>query len=142
MEERKVPPPQRGNIDGIRPRKPAVASQASDSSQVPVGQNASSQNPPQVRQTVKTTVGKKPKKSKNMTVIILAVLIFIGLSGFAIYTVLNRGEDGLQKNSSTGQASSSADSKQLIDQTVNEIDQLNDQSDESGTGLSDEQLGL
>lgn len=142
MEERKVPPPQRGNIDGIRPRKPAVASQPADSSQVPSGQDISNQNPPQTRQTLNPTVGKKQKKSKNMTVIILAVLIFIGLSGFAIYTVLNMDEDGSQKNSGAAQNSSSADSKQLIDQTVDEIDQLDDRSDESGAGLSDEQLGL
>lgn len=142
MEERKVPPTQRGNIDGITPRKPAVASQTVESPQVPSEQNISNQNPASAQQTVKTTVGKKPKKSKNLLVIILAAIVLIGLSTFAVYTELSgKSADQAAKEANSGRDNATGNNE-LIDQTINEIDQLNDQSDESGTGLSDEQLGL
>lgn len=140
-----MPPAQRGNIDGVSPRKPNAKNQLAGSSQPGNDQQALDQKPPEKQET-KKPVATKPKKSKNLFVIILAVVILIGLSAFAVYTGLRQDSDA-SDNQTAGQTDSSqnnstTDNGELIDQTINEIDQLNDQSDTSGEGLSDEKLGL
>lgn len=136
MEERKTPPVQRGNIDGISMRKPVAENPQIIKSQAADKQDLKQQASRQTSQT-KASTGKEVKPGKNWLVITLAVIIFLGLSAFAVYM-------GLQKKSDSGNplVNSSTDNKQLIDQTLNDIDQLNDQTDNSGEGLSDEQLGL
>jgi uncharacterized protein HemX len=142
MEERKVPPPQRGNIDGIRPRQLDDSTPPASKPQAQNAQPTVDQKTPQNRQVGETSIP-KPKKTRHLAVIIPAVIIFIGLAALAVYT-------GLSQNSSGGQSSqeaasgdtSASDSKQLIDQTINEIDQISDQPDTSGDGLSIDQLGL
>jgi uncharacterized protein HemX len=136
MEERKTPPVQRGNIDGIRPRRPNAENQMADNSQ-----KAPDQQPKQNQQADKPA-DKKPKSGKNLAVIIPAVIIFIGLSALAIYAGIQKNADGQQAKEAGSAQTSKNDTNDLIDQTINEIDQLNDQPDSSGEGLSDEKLGL
>lgn len=142
MEDKQIrqrPLNQRGNIDGIRARRPDASNQPTQNSNEP----SSGQKPNQ--QVKKAAVGKS-RKSRNLPAIFIAIIILVGLSGLAIY-------NQRQKNSgenTTGQASESAvvqndttqDEGALIDATINEIDQLNDQPDSSGEGLSNDKLGL
>jgi uncharacterized protein HemX len=136
MEERKVPPPQRGNIDGIRPRKPNIDSQPAASA------SASTPTPTEPKQAERIA-DRQPKKGKNLLAIISAIIIFIGLSSLAVYMGLQQDSGSTNPDKiNTVQDGSGADTSQLIDQTVNDIDQLDDQPDGSGEGLSDEKLGL
>ncbi|MEX2014625.1 MAG: hypothetical protein WD885_01700 [Candidatus Saccharimonadales bacterium] len=144
MEERKPPPVQRGNIDGIRPRRPSVdvENQITGNAQAGDGsQEVSDQKPKQSRQAEKQA-DKKPKAGKNLSVIIPAVIIFIGLSALAIYVGIQKNLDGRQAEKTGSAQTNSADTSGSIDQVINEIDQLSDQPDNSGEGLSDEKLGL
>lgn len=145
MEERKIPPVQRGSIDGISPRKPNLSVQDIENPQLTSeqGQNLSNQkSPQQAQQTVNKTVSKKPKKNKNLGVIILAAIVLIGLSTFAIYTQLSGKSVDEAENAARSGRGNAASSNELIDQTLSEIDRLSGQPDTSGEGLSDEQLGL
>ncbi|HEX5798030.1 MAG TPA: hypothetical protein VFX79_01625 [Candidatus Saccharimonadales bacterium] len=142
MEERKAPPPQRGNIDGIRPRRLSGENQPPDNVQVEGNsQKALGQQPDQNQQADKPAE-KKPKSGKNLAVIIPAVIIFIGLSALAIYAGIQKNRDGQQGQETGSTQASKNEASNLIDKTINEIDQLNDQPDSSGEGLSDEKLGL
>lgn len=143
MEERKVPPAPRGNIDGIRPRRLDDSTPIAAKPPAQGAQPTADQKPQQSRQ-VKETAIPKPKKTRHLAVIIPAIIIFIGLASLAVYTGLsqNPAEGEAPKGAASAGDTSSSDSKQLIDQTVNEIDQISDQPDTSGEGLSDDQLGL
>ncbi len=143
MEERKVPPAQRGNIDGISPRRPNTDNQTAGNSPAPgSGQTNQGQKPPKDQQTNNPTKKKQPKKSKNLLVIIPAIIIFIGLSALAVYSGLQRNSDNQQANEAGAGQNAGSEASDLIDQTINEIDQLDDQPDTSGEGLSDDRLGL
>lgn len=135
---RRLPPVQRGNIDGIQARRPDTPpAQAAENTPAPDSQEPKQQAPPE--QKVKNP-------TKNLLVIILAVLILVGLSGLAIYAGLqknsNNSNDGQSEQTSSEQGNNSENSAELIDQTINEIDQLGGESDSSGQDLSDEELGL
>lgn len=144
MEDRKVPPAQRGNIDGISPRRPNTDNQAAGNSPAAGGgQKNQEQKPSKDQQTNKPVEKKQPKKSKNLLVIIPAIIVFIGLSALAVYTGLQRNSDNQEvRGTASGQDDSAAGTGELIDQTINEIDQLSNQPDTSGEDLSDDQLGL
>ncbi len=143
MEERKVPPAPRGNIDGIRPRRLDDSTLPAGKPQAQGAQPTADQKTTQNRQVEQTAIP-KPKKTRHLAVIIPAVIIFIGLASLAVYTGLlqNSGGEKASQGAASVDDTSSSDSKQLIDQTVNEIDQISDQPDTSGEGLSDDQLGL
>jgi uncharacterized protein HemX len=148
INNRRMPLNQRGNIDGVRARRPDTASQPNDEApKNPDNPQPQNPEPPKAPQAKKEPNKKpKPKKRSNLLIIILAIIVLIGLSSLAVYA-------GLQKNSKAsdeqqpGQASAeqdnpTVDNGELINQTINEIDQLDNQSDSSGEGLSDEKLGL
>ncbi len=145
MEDRKLPPAPRGNIDGIRPRRPdaGVQSQPPPDKPQPQDGQPSAEKAPQNRQ-VKEEALQKPKKTRHLAVIIPAIIIFIGLAALAVYTGLLQDSAGGQSSqeAASGVETSVPDSQQLIDQTINEIDQISDQPDTSGEGLSNDQLGL
>lgn len=142
MEERKVPPVQRNSIDGIKVRQTSPGNPAAGNPTVPDAPKTPSQ-PPQEKQQTKQSVVKEPKKSKNLLAVTLAVIILIGLSALAVYVRLQQNTDGRDKAAS-GQESVSEENNpaEAIDQTIKDIDQLDNQPDSSGEGLSNEQLGL
>lgn len=147
MEEnnRKVPPVQRHSIDGVKARRPNPENQASRSNGSPspeVQQQIESQK---LQQNPEKNPGKPKKKRGSLLVISLAIIVLIGLSALAVYVGLRQNAQGADSNQPAEQTSTenpAVDNEELIDQTINEIDQLNNQSDSSGEGLSDAKLGL
>lgn len=148
MEEnnRKVPPVQRHSIDGVKARRPnppdnqAFKSEGSPSPEVQ--QQIENQK---LKQDSGKTPDKPKKKRGNLLVISLAVVLLIGLSALAVYVGLGQNSEGADNNQPAEQTSTenpAVDNEELINQTLNEIDQLNNQSDSSGEGLSDAKLGL
>lgn len=141
---RKVPPVQRGNIDGIQIRRTDALSPPSEEAPKVDNQELKEQAPPE--QKIKEHEKRKPKKNKNLLAIILAVCVLVGLSGLAVYVGLqqnaNDPKDGQSGQAASEQANNPDKSTELIDQTISEIDRLDNESDSSGQGLSDDNLGL
>ena len=144
MEEnnRNLPPVRRQNIDGVQTRRPVNPA-------APVATLPNSQENQQVQQPATQeqpqNVAKKPKKRGNLLVITLAIFVLIGLSGLAVYAGLQQDKSSSQPDAQAQEASAAepaVGTNELVDQTINEIDRLDDKSDASGEGLSDEKLGL
>ena len=147
MEEnnRKVPPVQRHSIDGVKARRPNPENQASQSDGSPSPEIQQQIESQKLQQDPEKNPGKPKKKRGSLLVISLAIIVLIGLSALAVYVGLEqnlKGADNNQPAEQTTTENPAVDNEELIDQTINEIDQLNNQSDSSGEGLSDAKLGL
>lgn len=90
---------------------------------------------------------KKPKKKPLKLPVFLALIVLSGLAGLAIYIGFFADEMAKKESKSEGTTSQSADNsveqnKQEASDIVNLINDLQDDTDTSGDGLTDQNLGL
>lgn len=111
-------------------------------------------NPP-IEEEAKTTKDdkpsdqppKKPKKKILKMPILLALIVLSGLVGLAIYIGFFADEVSKNENKSEGASSQTTDNsveqnKQEAADVVNQINELQEDTDTSGDGLTDQNLGL
>lgn len=140
-----VPTSQPKAVDGIvpRPQQPAkeeAQSQVASADQLPA--EATDIPPtPQAPEKPKSKSGKKLP-------IVLALIVLITFAGLAIYIGLNKDKSDKQANSNSKGTSQTAagttieQDKQQTAEIVNDINDLQDDTDNSGDGLTDKNLGL
>lgn len=134
-------------VDGIvpapQPAKSDSSPKAEENTEKPA--DVDLKTPPEKQQAGQTS--KKPKKKTLKLPIILALIVLSGLAGLAIYIGFFADEVSKNENKSEGTTSQTTDNsveqnKQEAADIVNQINDLQDDTDTSGDGLTDQNLGL
>lgn len=145
-----VKPPQETSkqkvVDGIVPAPQAAKSDSSPQVEENTEKSAdvNSETPPEKQEVDQTA--KRPKKKTLKLPIILALIVLSALAGLAIYIGFFADDVSKNENKSEGTSQTADNSveqnKQEAADIVNQINDLQDDTDTSGDGLTDQNLGL
>lgn len=132
-------------VDGIMPAPPKT-NQEEQASPQPTSEGQTPTETAEVPQ--ETQKSEKPKKKIGKKLpIILAVLTLITLAGLAVYMGLSANKSDKNETGQPGIYTQTVEStveqdKQQTSEIVNDINNLQDDTDTSGDGLTDQNLGL
>lgn len=127
--------------------KPSEPARQPSSNQQTSGKDQKVAPTPEKEEVKKQPASNKPKSQRNIWPIIAAVIVLLALSSLAVYAgIINKDDssDKSENNTSSEQPAQSQTTQdnQAIQETIQQIDGLPRDKDNSGDNLTDDKLGL